>query len=109
MSDLHKTLVADGNYDGVEILLKQFYDAGKMKEMAQRQRYQPVWERLDVNDRNESVPKMPGPRGGHQVGGNSSPSWLVGHSVSMGGGTGVGVCGKRQSPRAAIVADLEID
>lgn len=63
MSELHRTLVIEGDFERVEKIVEQFVDDGLLDEYLSMQDYKAVWTQQAIV---EDV-KRPGMRGGHQL------------------------------------------
>lgn len=63
MSELHHTLVVDGDFARVERIVEQFVDDGLLDEYLSMQDYKAVWTQQTI----EEDAKRPGMRGGHQL------------------------------------------
>ncbi|CAG0889290.1 unnamed protein product [Darwinula stevensoni] len=67
LSELHKLLVVDGDFDRCEQLLAELLEKGIFSSYLSRQEYQPVWERLTPPLKEMNSSMRPGMRGGHQM------------------------------------------
>lgn len=63
MSELHRTLVVDGDFERVEQFVDQFVNEGLLDDYLSVQDYKAVWAQQSIDD----GATRPGMRGGHQL------------------------------------------
>ncbi|KAI9137613.1 Muskelin N-terminus-domain-containing protein [Paraphysoderma sedebokerense] len=64
LTNLHKLLVVDGNFEAAEELMESSCERGLFLEWLKECKYKPVWRRVYACDENGESPCM---RGGHQM------------------------------------------
>lgn len=64
LTDLHRKLVQDGDFAGVEAILRKACESGMFAEYIRESPYKPQWTRIFAKDDNGDSPTM---RGGHQM------------------------------------------